>query len=113
MNLNEIKTALMSFEAEIEKMEKLWVDKHEGYIEAIIRDYSALKEKLKSEAAKVEINRGQQSATPEEIAFYFPAVNEAQLELYTRSGSKPSEEMMLHLAAASSQISHYRMGIET
>jgi len=106
MNLTEIKKRLEGFEKDIEEIISLFEQKHK-HRDEIMRRYKIIKNLLKTERDKFQTLKGEEKATEEERQFYNPAVNEAWLELHTKVGSSPSQEMIDCLSSAKSEIRHY------
>ena len=107
MDRVQIKQRLQEFRNRIDQIVGMFEKNPSQRLEGIAIEYAKLKDDLKRERGKFQTQRGRNQASEDENKFYSHAVEEAYIELDTRSGSSPNRKMMDNLTAARIQISHY------
>jgi len=107
MDRREIKEKLQDLYDQIDHIIEIYGKGSPGYRERVKTEYTQLKKDLRAEGDKIETERWKNQASPDELAFYSPAISSTYGELYVRSGASANSKMMENLYAAQIEIKFY------
>lgn len=102
----DVRSSLVNFQRQFNEL----IDALEkpGYDQEWVKEkYRDLKENLKEEIRKAKNIIGTENEPFEIEAFYYPALNEAFLELKVKTNTSPSKKMFECLVSAEDYISYY------
>jgi len=106
MNLHDIEEALRRFDRDIDEIVEAYDERSTGYESVVEEKYRAIKEELESERHQIDTKLGMRSATEGALTYYYPAVDDAWLELSTKSGSAASPKMIGELRSAGDKLKY-------